>query len=354
MTRRLTVLALGVIVAVISGLVWLLLVYPDVPGPRAGRNVELVLSEVGDAERLAERLAGEGIVEDPNLFLVYLRLLGGAEVLRRGRVQLDDGMTPRQVAASVAATLGEGRMRILFPEGFTRYDVAARLADYHVCGEDEFIRATEDSALLAELEVEGPSAEGYLFPDTYELTTDQDPRDVVSRMVENFWRRVRPVLAEHDGGLGLLRGQLAFGLPEVLTMASIVEKEAAVSDERPRIAGVFLNRLRSETFRPQRLQADPTVSYGCRVDPDRSEPCRAYEGGAPSRAMLRDRSNPYNTYRIEGLPPGPIANPGISSIRGVLAAEEHEYLYFVARGGGRHYFSATLEEHDAAVDRYLR
>lgn len=354
MTRALTALALVIVAGAISALVWLLLVYPDEARSGAGREVELVLSDIGDAEVLADRLGEEGIVEHPTVFLVYLRLLGGAEVLRRGRVQLDDGMTPREVAATVAATLGEGRMRILFPEGFTRFDVASRLADYQVCDEEEFLRATEDQELLRDLEVEGPSAEGYLFPDTYEFTTGLDPDEVVTRMVENFWRRVESIREENEAGEEQLRAQLGFSFAEVLTMASIVEKEAAVSDERPTIAGVFLNRLRSETFRPRRLQADPTVSYGCRVDPDGSEPCQAYEGGAPSRAMLRDRTNPYNTYRIEGLPPGPIANPGLSAIRGVLAAEDHEYLYFVARGGGRHYFSATLAEHEAAVDRFLR
>jgi UPF0755 protein len=245
-------------------------------------------------------------------------------------------------------------MRITIPEGFSRYDIAARLADYHVCEVHELIDATEDRELLDELGIDRATAEGYLFPDTYELFTDTPAAEVVTLMVRTFHRRVDPVVEAHGHALEALERDLGWGAFEVLTLASIVEKEAAVADERARIAGVFLNRLRSESFVPHRLQADPTVSYGCRVSPESSEQCRSYTGGAPSGAMVRDRDNRYNTYVIEGLPPGPIANPGLGSIEGVLAAETHDYFFFVARGRGRHQFSRTLAEHNAAIDRHLR
>jgi UPF0755 protein len=162
---------------------------------------------------------------------------------------------------------------------------------------------------------------------------------------------VDPLFDEHAERLAWLEEELSWGRPEVLTLASIVEKEAAVADERPTIARVFINRMRSPEFRPKRLQADPTVSYGCRTARDAAPSCEGFDG-IITRAMLADRENVYNTYRHEGLPPGPICNPGVDSIRAVLTAEEHDYLYFVARGGGRHTFSATLEEHNDAVARY--
>ena len=139
----------------------------------------------------------------------------------------------------------------------------------------------------------------------------------------------------------------------MITLASIVEAEAAVAAELPVIAGVFLNRLRDPEFRPKRLQADPTVSYGCRLQPSLPS-CAGFDGRRITRAMLAGADNPYNTYRHEGLPPGPVGNPGLAAVEAVLAPAEHDYLYFVARGGGRHAFSATLEEHNRAVERYLR
>jgi len=353
-TKALTLVTLALVSLVITFLGWLLLVFPSAPGPSRGATVEVALSEFEDADAVIAYLAEAGIVEHPSLFAAYLRLLGGESRLRRGRVQIGDSMTAEELARTLAAGFGDGQTRITFPEGYTRYDFADRLADYHVCSEEEFLAATEDPEVLERVGIAAPTAEGYLFPDTYEIRMDTDAEEVVRLMVRTYRRRVLPVLEEHGAELAALERELAWGVHDVITMAAIVEKEAAVADERPRIAGVFLNRLRSEEFRPHRLQADPTVSYGCRLAPEISEPCRAYEGGAPSAAMVRDPENIYNTYLHEGLPPGPIASPGLASILAVLEAEEHDYFFFVARGGGRHQFSRTLEEHDAAVDEHLR
>ncbi len=350
MTRALTIGTLALVAAVTAFVGWLLLVYPTTAGPGAGNDVEVVISELEDADALIALLEREALVAEPSLFAAYLRLHGADARLRRGRVQIDDAMTPEEIASTVAVGFGGGKSRITFPEGLHRFAIAERLEDYGVCPAEDFIASTEDRALLDSLEIVGPTAEGYLFPDTYELFTDTEAAEVVELMVRTFHRRTDAHFEQNEGVLD----DLGWGEQEVVTLASIVEKEAAVADERPRIAGVFLNRLRSDEFRPHRLQADPTVSYGCLVDPDSSDPCRAYEGGAPSAAMVRDPENPYNTYLNEGLPPGPIANPGADAVRSVLEAEEHDYFFFVARGGGRHQFSRTLEEHDQAVEDYLR
>ena len=162
----------------------------------------------------------------------------------------------------------------------------------------------------------------------------------------------RPEKTGNSGAaLAALHVELGFRTHEVLTLASIVEKEARLSSEQPIIAGVFLNRLRDPSFRPKRLQADPTVTYGCLIVPGLPSCAGASAGQAPTRTMLVDPANPYNTYRHEGLPPGPIANPGLSAIEAVIQPAPHDYLYFVAQRGGAHTFSRNLQDHNVAVDQ---
>ena len=195
----------------------------------------------------------------------------------------------------------------------------------------------------------GATLEGYLFPETYDLREGMGAARAAKRMLRTFSERAAPRIAEGKGELA----DLGFGPPEVVALASVVEKEAAVAEERALIAGVFLNRLRSDAFRPRhRLQADPTVSYGCRAEPAAAPSCAGFRGRI-TRAMLADRANRYNSYAHPGRPPGPIANPGLASLEAVLAPATHDYLYFVARGGGRHAFSASLDDHNDAV-RALR
>ena len=156
-------------------------------------------------------------------------------------------------------------------------------------------------------------------------------------------------------GFARLQKTLQWGEGQVVTLASIVEKEAARSHELPRIAQVFLNRLLSPTFQPKRLETDPTIRYGCTVPVHKSSACKAWD---PSRrlrrAQLVDNHNPYNTYRREGLPPGPISSPGEAALEAVLRPDGSEYFFFVSRNDGTHVFSKTLREHRRAVDRYQR
>jgi UPF0755 protein len=157
--------------------------------------------------------------------------------------------------------------------------------------------------------------------------------------------------AANQGAFDRLEESLGFGELEVLTLASIVEKEAAHAEERPLVASVFFNRLTDPEFKPAKaLQSDPTAGYGCLVASARIPSCSGYSGEVRP-AMLRDGQNPYNTYRHPGLPPGPIANPGEAAIAAVLAPADTDFLYFVSLGGGRHVFSKSFEEHNAAVAR---
>lgn len=346
--RALTSVLTAVLVGALAVLGWLVLVYPEGEGPGRGREVTLTLASDPSIADLSRQLEEHELVQDAWLFAIYARLLGASGRLREGEVLLRDDMTPRTVLLRVALGLGDATMEVTIPEGLSHLDIAARLDRWGVVERDAFVAAVNDPELCGSLSLPASSAEGYLFPDTYLWSERSDPAEIVRRMVENHRARTRG-LFENDPGLGALT-DLGWGMHQTMILASIVEEEAAVAEERPIIAGVFLNRLRSETFLPRhRLQADPTVSYGCRVLPLAAPSCAGFDG-AITRAMLEDPANPYNTYRHGELPPGPISNPGLDAIRAVLAPEQHDYLYFVARGHGRHTFSADLDAHNAAVD----
>jgi len=261
-------------------------------------------------------------------------------------------LTPAEVMRRVAVGFGPVAVRFTVPEGLNRFEIARRFERFGLGEAEDFLVASQEPELLRRLEIEGPSVEGYLFPDTYEIDDDADVEETLERMVGNFRRRTDPLFEEHAAAMGVLADGLGWRRQDVLTLASVVEEEAAVAEERPIIAGVFLNRLRSDTFLPRhRLQADPTVSYGCLAAPEAATSCAGFEGTI-TRAMLEDAANPSNTYRHAGLPPGPISNPGAAAVEAVLAPGRHDYLYFVARGRRRHAFSATLDEHNRAVRRY--
>jgi UPF0755 protein len=325
--------------------------YAGQPGPGRGRLIEIEIVQGASLEDVAARIATHGGLAEPALFALYARVRGADPRLRRGQhVLLYDNMRPRELLQRVADGFGSAQLRVVIPEGFSRFEIAQRLARFGVCDRGEFLRATEDPALLRELGIAGPSAEGLLFPDTYLLREGMAPAALVRRFVGNARRRMAAVLEQHAADVERLHAELGFQTHELLTLASIVEKEARLANEQPIIAGVFLNRLRDPSFKPKRLQADPTVSYGCLVAAQLPA-CVGAISGAPTRAMLADPDNPYNTYRHDGLPPGPIANPGLPALAAVLAPAAHDYLYFVAQGGGAHAFSHSLEDHNRAVEQ---
>jgi UPF0755 protein len=355
-------MAIAILVAIaLGGAGWLVMAYAEERGPGRGKLVELTLEPGVPVRTVAHRLAGQGAVAEPAIFEIYaqLRLAGAAgfnagepRQLRTGTIALYDDMTPAQVLQRIAHGFGTASLKVVLPEGYSRYDIAERLERFGICSAAAFIAATEDPELLQKLNIAGPSAEGYLFPDTYSLREESAPINVVRRFVWHGHEQRLKLFREHGAALEELKTTLGMSRRDVVTLASIVEKEARVADERPIIAGVFLNRLKDPKFTPKRLQADPTVIYGCRAQPSLPS-CNAFDPKKPkiTRAMLADGDNRYNTYRLEGLPPGPISNPGRASLTAVLAATRHDYLYFVAKGGGRHEFSATLDAHNTAVQR---
>jgi UPF0755 protein len=333
-----------------AGLGWLLMGYPNARGPGRGRVVEIQVAKGDALDAVTRRLAEAGTLVEPRLFLAYATVRGAGGRLRHGSLLLYDNMTPRALLQRIARGYGSAELRVVIPEGFSRFDIAERLAQWGICEPAAFLRATQDAALLRELAIDGPSAEGFLFPDTYLLRDDMDVHAVVRRLADNARRRLAPLLAEHAAQREQLRRELGWDVQQIITLASIVEEEARLASEQPVIAGVFLNRLRDPAFSPKRLQADPTVSYGCAVVPALPS-CAGGSAKQLTRAMLADPGNPYNTYRHAGLPPGPIANPGLGAVRAVLAPAVHDYLYFVASGAGAHAFSRTLADHHVASEQ---
>jgi UPF0755 protein len=337
------------VLGLLGALGWLFVIYPDTDGPP--NELEEVVIEVSEGttlRRLAKELQSKGVIHDAKVWSLYMRMRGLDRYLRQGKIRFRVPMTPEGVARHATTRLGRIQIRILIPEGFSRFEIAKRLEEYGVCAADDFLSATEDASLLASYGVEANDAEGYLFPDTYEFDDQTKPRRVVERMLANWTRKYEAIQKEYVEGLRNLK---SWTTHDIVTLASIVEKEAAVPSERARIAGVFWNRLNSRRFLPRRrLQADPTVQYGCAAVPEAAPSCASYDGNI-TRAMLDDPENPYNTYRHSGLPPGPISNPGKAALVAVIDPEKHDYYYFVARGSGRHHFSKTLRQHNIAVRR---
>jgi UPF0755 protein len=322
-------------------------VYPHGRGPGTGKVVELTL-EPGSADALAQQLQHAGLVESPRLFALYARLTRASTDAVGGAHLLTDDLSPSEVLARIERKGGVPHAHVTFPEGFTRFDMARRLFEKHVCSESAFLKATTDHALLARLGIDGDSAEGFLFPATYELSLDSDAQDLVSRLVQELERRYHSLLQNHQLGAADLESSLGWKRREILTLASMIEKEAAVDDERPIIASVFLNRLRDPSFKRKVLQSDPTSAYGCLVMRDQIKSCAGFNGKI-THDLNVDPDNLYSTYVHEKLPPGPICNPGAKSLEAVLAPASTKYLYFVARGEGRHAFSETYEAHTNAV-----
>lgn len=319
-------------------------VYPSAAGPGPGAPSEVDI-ENETATSLAEKLHAAGLVANARYFAWYVRLTGGAGSVVNGHHLLTDEASPRELLHRLERR-GASHVKIVVPEGWTRFDIAKRLDALHVCTARTFLKSTEDAKLLASLHVQGPSAEGYLFPATYDLELDSDTAELVTQMVHLFDKRYAALEEKHDAGLKDLADSLKWGKREIVILASMIEKEAAVDDERSVIASVFLNRLRDPSFLPKKLQSDPTSGYGCLVGT--SLPCVGYTGKITHEINV-DEANAYSTYVHEGLPPGPIGNPGARAIEAVMSPALTHYFFFVAKGGGRHTFSETLGGHNAAV-----
>lgn len=348
--RRFGVVALGAVGAVVAIFAtYLLVVFPSTAGPGAGRDVEITIGPDDSRSAAVEKLEQAGLLKSPSIFALYLRVT--AARIAPGKHFLTDDASPQDLVRRLEREGHATKAKVTIPEGFNRFDIAKRLQTLHVMAATSFLEASSQPELLHELGLEGDSAEGFLFPATYEIALDSEPKDVVRRLVSEFDRRFTQLEQNHRLGRAQLEGTLGWGKREIITLASMVEKEAAVDDERAIIASVFLNRLRDPAFKRKVLQCDPTSGYGCLALRERVPACAGYTGKV-THAINVDPQNTYSTYVHEGLPPGPIASPGVKSLQAVLAPANTKYLYFVVRGDRRHAFSETIDEHNAAVKDY--
>ena len=343
-------LAFGFVAFVAS--TWFFVVYPSGRGPGAGQAVEVFIPPSSDATELARILSASGVLSDARLFTLWLRATGGTQAVVPGTHLLTDDASPGEILARLERHPGGGTAHVTFPEGWTRFDMARRLQEKHVVSLRAFLEATTDARLLAELGIEGDSAEGFLFPSTYDLPLDEDAGDVVRRMKHEFDRRWDILARAHSASLTDVMTSAGLDVRKVVTLASMVEKEAVVDDERPLIASVFVNRLRDTSGNFKRLECDPTASYGCLVAPEKAASCAGFTGKATG-SIEHDPDNLYSTYTHPGLPPGPIANPGTKSLEAAMAPASTRYVFFVAKGDGRSTFSETREDHEKAVKTWL-
>jgi UPF0755 protein len=303
------------------------------PVRRTSDPPQTLVAEPGSGVlEIGRQLYGLGLVRHPEVFRLLVVYKGVAGRLRAGEYALEGEMTLDQIVDKMVRGDVVHRM-VTFPEGTDIEEMARIVATQGVA--PAFLEAARDASLVQDLDPEARDLEGYLFPDTYEV----EPRRpdaasaLVKRMVHRF-REVSAPMAEKVRESGL-------SLREIVTLASLVELETARKDERPHIAAVFLNRLK----RRMPLQTDPTVIYALR---------RAGMWDGNIRKDDLEIVSPYNTYRVAGLPPGPIAAPGREAIRAVLEPMPSDDLYFVSRNDGSHQFSRTLAEHQRAVDLYQR
>ncbi|HEY3307047.1 MAG TPA: endolytic transglycosylase MltG [Desulfuromonadaceae bacterium] len=279
-------------------------------------------------KKLANELECSGIIRSSWHFILMARLRGEARRLKAGDYRLNDSMTPRQILNKIVAGDVDYR-RFALPEGYSIYQVAELLEQKGYFKKGVFLEKCRDKELLRRFAIQGGSVEGYLFPATYNLSRGGNEEQLIDQMVGQFFKNYS----------GLKAGSHPrFSSHQIVTLASVIEKEAVSPEEKPLIASVFYNRLRIG----MPLQSDPTAVYGV----------RAFSGRVTKSDI--ERRSPYNTYLNPGLPPGPIGNPGLDAIRAVLSPARTDYFYFVARKDGTHQFSRTLTDHNRAVVRYLR
>ncbi len=277
---------------------------------------------------IATALRDAGVIRSRFAFLAVAVARGTRRHLLAGEYEFVPGLSLLEIVRRLEQ--GRGLVHeVTVPEGFAAQQIAELLADRGLVDRDRFVSLLRDRQTLEQYGFGGGSLEGYLFPDTYRLVKGMSEDAIIQRMV----RRFQEVFGPKERGRA---EELEMSVPEVVTMASLIEREARVPEERPLISAVFHNRLR----RGMPLQSDPTVLYGL-----------SRFSGKLTKANLLARS-PYNTYLNQGLPPGPIANPGRASIMAALYPASSRFLYFVSRNDGTHAFSNTLKEHEAMVRRY--
>ncbi len=295
-----------------------------------GREVIITIPSGATFSQVVYKLRDAGVIRNVGGLTFLARIKGAYTRIKAGEYVLDTSMSPSEVLDKLV----EGdvkRYKVTIPEGYNMREIAVLLAENGLVDRKDFISTASDRRLAEARGIKGNTLEGYLFPDTYLLTKGLAAEDMIDIMLSRFKSMYTDDLADKAVKVGLSQH-------EVVTLASIIEKETGRPEERRSIAAVFHNRLKKR----MPLQSDPTVIYGL----------HDFDGNLTKRDLRKP--TPYNTYRFYGLPPGPIANPGKASLEAAVDPAEVDYLYFVSKNDGTHHFSKNLKEHNRAVYIYQK
>jgi len=323
-----------ILTGLLAGILGLLIVFGFVKVNQpvgTSHSVQIVDIPPGTAfTQVSHLLHQSGLLESEWFFQVLGRVQRVDRKIIPGEYELHAGMRPTELLAKLVK--GEVyEHSVTIPEGYSVVQIADILEQTGLADKQDILRLNRDQTFIHGVNVDASTLEGYLFPDTYRFARSMPPEFLVRTFVSRFHEMVTPEMKARAKTMGMT-------LQEVITLASVIEKETGLAKERALVSGVFHNRLR----RNIPLQSDPTVIYAL-----------AYFDGNIRKADLSVNS-PYNTYKVRGLPPGPIANPGLAAIHAALYPTPSNFVYFVSRNDGSHKFSATLAEHNKAVDKYQR
>ena len=319
-----------IMIFVLSGMLFYYAVVLLWPQFDSKDSAKISISKGSTLVDVSNQLYDQKIISNKKTFVLAVKALGYEKDIPAGKFYIEDASTNYCLIKKIVNSVGlSKKMTIL--EGWSVVDIASSIQSNFNIKKDSFIKASKNKKLLKKWDIKSNSFEGYLFPDTYLLAEDVDAEGVIDKMVSEYNKNITPSMRKRMIELGLSEG-------EILTLASIIEGEAIYDSERPRISGVYHNRLKKR----MRLQADPTIQY---IIED-----------SPRRLLNKDLKikSPYNTYLNYGLPPGPINNPGIESIKAALYPEKIDFLFFVARGDGYHTFTKTEKEHNLAKKEFQK
>lgn len=332
MVKKLIIALFCLVLVTAAGTVWAylyLMAWADRPLTPAASEDRLVTLAPGQGLRqVAASLEQEGLITDALWFVLLARIDKKDKQLKAGEYVFSATLSPRKILEDMV----QGRVRryrVTIPEGYTLVQIAGAVGAAGLADPAQFLAVAQDPEVARKLGISAGALEGYLFPDTYYFQRGTAPFAIIRTMVKRFQAEFTPEQEARAADLGMT-------VHEVVTLASIVEKETGAPEERPIVASVFHNRLK----KGMRLETDPTVIYGI---PN-------FDGNI--RRHHLSTYTPYNTYKIKGLPPGPIASPGALSLQAALYPAQTDYLYFVAKGDGSHQFSRTYPEHEKAVSIY--
>ncbi len=348
--------SIAILAIVVGVLIYKALQYPNDRHDGTGKTIAVEIKSGMGFPSIARTLADDGVIDKPTWFRLYGMWRGATTSVKPGTYQLRDDMTPKEVLDVLLAGVKPVTTDVAIPEGLNMLEIFALIDKAGVAKKEDLEKLARDPAFLEKHGIAGESVEGYLFPAKYQFLVPEKPEQVLERMIAQHEKEWRDVATKHKNALDKLEKRLKWSDRDVLVLASIVQKEAGVKEDERRIAQVFVNRLTDDDFKPtHRLQTDPTIRYGCEVPTTISAACRAWDrSDRLHQAQLDDRDNPYNTYTHEGLPPGPISNPGRDAMEAAAEPDGSDYFYFVVKPGSKSSaFAKTYDEHKKNVQKYL-